>query len=177
MALSALLALSGCGAVHRVFGPSRSGTAAAAPASCPLAVILRPLANTAVFAPGATPRPENVAFYGVLDQVSSRCTAVPGAVQVRLTVDVIGQRGPAAKSDTVNLSYFVAVTAPGERVLQKQPLTVQVTIPPGKLRAGVTDRFTEVIPLQGYQPVNLTLDLGFQQSPTVIRFYRHFHGR
>jgi hypothetical protein len=175
-ALPLLFALAGCGlfgsAKSALFGPSK-----AADRTCPAAIILQPLANTAVFAPGAAPRPENVAFYGILDEVDSDCEAVPGAVRMRLTVDVIAQRGPAAKGDTADFTYFVAATAPGERILQKQPFTVRVTIPSDKLRAGVADRFDEVIPLSGYNANNLTLDLGFQQGPDVVDFYRHFRGR
>jgi hypothetical protein len=175
-ALPLLLALAGCG----VFGSAKSALFGASPAAdraCPAAIILQPLANTAVFAPGAAPRPENVAFYGILDEVDRSCEAVPGAVRMQLTVDVIAQRGPAAKGDSVDLTYFVAVTAPGERILQKQPFTVRVAIPPDKLRAGVADRFAEVVPLDGYQANTLTLDLGFQQGPEVVDFYHHFRGR
>lgn len=175
-ALPLLLALAGCG----VFGAANSalfGTPKTAQATCPSTIILQPLANTAVFVPGAAPRPENVAFYGLLDEVTSDCEAVPGALRVTLAVDVIAQRGPAAKGNAVDLTYFVALTAPGDRILQKRPFTVRVTIPPDKLRAGVSDRFAEVIPLAGYQPTALTLDLGFQQGPEVVEFYHHFRGR
>lgn len=169
-------ALAGCGAVgaakSRLFGKSKP-----AAASCPAAVILRPLANTAILAPGAAPRPENVAFYGILDEVDSRCEPQEGAVRVRLKVYVIAQRGPAARGGAADFTYFVATTAPGEKILQKQPLTVRVAIPPDKLRAGVTDRFEEVLPLAGYAPSALTIDLGFQQSPEAIEFYKHFRGR
>lgn len=170
-------ALAGCGAVgsvkSRVFGASQP-----AAADCPSTVILRPLANTATFAPGAAPRPENVAFYGLLDEVDSHCETLQGAVRVRLTVDVIAQRGPAAKgSNTADFTYFVAAVAPGEKILQKQPLAVRVTLPPDKLRAGVADHLEEVIPLAGTTAGALTIDVGFQQSPEAVNFYQHFRGR
>jgi hypothetical protein len=167
-ALPLLLALAGCG----MFGSAKPVEEA-----CPAATILRPLANTAVFAPGTAPRPENVAFYGILDEVESHCEAAPGAVRMRLAVDVIAQRGPAAKADAVDFGYFVAVTAPGDRILQKQSFAVRVTIPPDKLRAGVEDRFEQVIPLAGYKETDLTVNVGFQQGPEVVEFYHHFRGR
>ncbi|MGH7099730.1 MAG: hypothetical protein ACREE4_19035 [Stellaceae bacterium] len=172
LAVSLVLALTGL-RLFGLFGGSKSTEQA-----CPAAVILRPLANTAVFAPGAAPRPENVAFYGFLDEVDSRCEALQGAVRVHLTVDVIAQRGPAAGgNNTADFTYFVAAVAPGETILQKQPLAVRVTIPPGKLRAGVADRFDEVIPLAGTTASAVTIDVGFQQSPEAINFYQHFRGR
>jgi hypothetical protein len=171
MAVALVLALTGFNPFG-LFGKSKP-----AERTCPAAVILRPLANTALFAPGAAPRPENVAFYGLIDEVDSRCEALQGAVRMHLKVYVIAQRGPAARGNTATFTYFVATTAPGEKILQKQPLTVSVTLPPNKLRAGVTDTFEEVLPLAGYAASALTVDLGFQQSPEVVTFYHHFRGR
>lgn len=174
LAVPLVLALTGLN-LHPfgLFGGSKP-----AEQTCPAAIILRPLANTAVFAPGAAPRPENVTFYGLIDEVDSRCEAMQDAVRVHLTVDVIAQRGPAAKgSDTADFTYFVAAVGPGEKILQKQPLAVRVTIPPDKLRAGVADQFDEVIPLAGTTVSGVTIDVGFQQSPEAINFYQHFRGR
>ena len=146
-------------------------------ASCPTATILGPLAHTAVFAPGRERTPIGVAFYGLLDDVSIKCEAAGGALHVTLDVVVIGERGAAAGGGTeVNLDYFVAVTGPGEALLSKRTLPVTVGIPAGKKRAGVTDHFDETIPLSGLRPAQLTIDLGFQQSPEVVDFYRHFRG-
>jgi hypothetical protein len=170
-ALLGLLALAGCG-----WFSHESKTAAAA-AACPSAIILRPLANTAVFAPGLAPRPENVAFYGLLSEVDSSCTFSVGAVLMKLDVIVIGQRGPMAKADAVDLDYFVAVTTPQQEILSKKPFSVRIQLPPDKVRAGVTDHIDEEIPLDGHTGSDLTVDLGFQQSPEVVDFYRRFRGR
>jgi len=115
--------------------------------------------------------------YVILDEVDSRCRYAPGAVRMKLSVIVIGQRGPAAKGDSVDLNYFVAVTGPGDAILAKKPLGVHIVFPPNKKRAGVTDRFDEVIPLEGRNGSDLNLVAGFQQSPEVVDFYHHFRGR
>jgi hypothetical protein len=170
-ALLGLLALAGCSAL-----PFSS---AKPPQACPAAVILRPLANTAVFGPAASgePRPDNVAFYGLLSEVDRTCNYTADAVQVTLDVIVIGQRGPAAKSDAVDLTYFVAVTAPGQQILSKKPFSVHVVFEPDQIRSGVTDHIVETIPLAGRKGSDITLLLGFQQSPQVVEFYQHFRGR
>jgi hypothetical protein len=166
-----LLALAGCSSLP--FSSSKP------PQACPAAVILRPLANTAVFSPSVAgePRPDNVAFYGLLSEVDRSCDYTGDAVQMTLDVIVIGQRGPAARGDAVDLTYFVAVTAPGQQIIGKKPFSVHIAFDANQIRAGVTDHIVETIPLGGRKGTQITLLLGFQQSPQVVEFYKHFRGR
>lgn len=180
----ALAALFGCSWMPSAsslnpFSSKKSEGAAvgATAAACPTATILIPLAHTAVFAPGQEHNPFGVAFYGVLDDVSAKCQVSGGAVRVDLNVIIVGERGPSARGGTlVNFNYFVAVTGPNDAILSKRTLAVAVAIPAEKKRAGVTDHLEEVIPLAGLVPGQLTLDLGFQQTPEVVEFYRHYRG-
>lgn len=167
-ALLGLLALSGCG----FFSSSKPPTA-----PCPSAVILRPLANTAIFAAGIDARPENVAFYGLLSEVDRTCDYTNDAVRMTLDVVVVGQRGPAAKNDTVDLTYFVAVTAPNQTILSKKPFSVRIAFEPDQIRAGVTDHIVERVGLAGHKGSDISLLLGFQQTPQAVDFYKHFRGR
>ncbi len=168
--LLGLLALSGCGWFSSSASPPPAET-------CPSAVILRPLANTAVFGPAVERRPENVAFFGLLSEVDRKCDVVGDALRIDLDVIVIGQRGPAAKGGSVDLTYFVAVTGPDQSVLSKKPFTDRIAFEPNQIRAGVTDHIEETIALAGRRPSDLSIYLGFQQSPDVVDFYKHFRGR
>jgi hypothetical protein len=155
-----------------------SGGPGAPAASCPAPVILAPLKQTAVFAPGAEREPLGVAFYGILDDAKSECDVSGGSLRLSLDVVVIGEVGPAARgANMVNLQYFVAVTGPGQTILHKRSFADRIVIPAGKKRAGVTDHIEEVIPLAGAPVGQLGIVLGFQQSPEVVEFYRHFRGR
>jgi hypothetical protein len=175
-ALCGILALSGCSWMPSL--PAIHSPFSSAPGEpCPTTVILHPLRNTAVFPPGERLRPENVAFYGIFDDVSSKCEYSGGDARVALDVVVIGQRGPAAKSDAVDFDYFVAVTGPGGAILSKKPFSVHIALPQGRLRAGVSDHIEETIPLGGRKPNEFEIVLGFQQSPEVVYFYKHFRGR
>src|SRR4249919_962360 len=110
-----LAALSGCGWLP--FSTASNGPPAV---SCPSAAILRPLAQTAVFAPGAARQPMGVAFYGILSDVEAKCEPAGGALRVALDVVAVGERGPAGgKADGVDLQYFVAVTGPDQAILSK----------------------------------------------------------
>ena len=173
-------ALSGCGTISSLNPFSSSSPAAAAGATCPQAVILRPLANTAVFRPNAeSHRPLDVAFYGILSDVDAKCEPSGGGV-LRASLDVIiaAERGPAVGAENaVDLNYFVAVTGADQSILSKRSFTVHIAIPPGAKRAAVTDHIDEVINTGGRPPGDLNIDLGFQQSPDVVEFYRNFRGR
>jgi len=168
-ALLGLLALSGCS----WFSSSSPKTTEA----CPSAVILRPLANTAVFGPQQQRRPDNVAFYGLLSEVESKCEYSADAVQMILDVVVVGERGPATKGDSVDLTYFVAVTGPDQAILGKDTLGVRIAFDGPQKRAAVTDHFEKTIPLGGRKGTDLNVVLGFQQSPEVVDFYKRFRGR
>jgi hypothetical protein len=167
-ALLGLVALSGCG------GFSSSSTP---PETCPSAVILRPLANTAVFGSGSEARPDNVAFYGLLSEVDRKCDIAGDAVHMSLDVIIVGQRGPAAKGGVVDLTYFVAATGPNQTIISKKSFTVRIAFDPDQIRSGVTDHIEETIALAGHRGSDISLLLGFQQTPQVVDFYKHFRGR
>ena len=176
--LCALAALAGCGWVSSRFS-SFSGSSGPPPAACPSAVILRPLAQTAMFAPGAARQPMGVAFYGILSEVSAKCERAGDALRASLDVIIVGERGPAAagKADGLDLQYFVAVTGPDQAILSKRSFPVHIAIPADARRAGVTDHIEETIPLAGRSPGEINIVLGFQQTPEVVDFYRHYRGR
>jgi hypothetical protein len=173
VAVAGAVILAACG----LFGSSASTDEKPAPAACPAAAILRPLSQAAVFAPGAAAQPMGVAFYGILSEVQAKCEPAAGAVHVALDVVVVGERGPAAKGDSVNLQYFVAVTGPDQTILSKRSFPVSIAIAPGAKRAGITDHLEETIPLGGRSAGDVNIVLGFQQSPEAVEFYKHFRGR
>ena len=118
-----------------------------------------------------------MAFYGILSEVTSNCEISGDAARVKLDLVIVGERGPAARGNAVELDYFVAVTGPGESILGKKQFAVHIDIPPGERRAGVNDHIEETIPLAGRGPGDLTIAVGFQQRPDVVEFYKHFRGR
>jgi hypothetical protein len=172
LAFCSLLLLSGCD----LFGGSEPK--GPPPATCPTASILKPLQQTAIFAPGAARQPLGVGFYGVLVDVSVKCEGSGAALRASMDVVIIGERGPAAGGGTgIDLQYFVGVTGPNQAILSKQSYAVHVDIAANAKRGGVTDHIEQVIPLAGSGPGDVNIVLGFQQSPEVVEFYRHFRGR
>jgi hypothetical protein len=139
--------------------------------------VLRPLSNTAVFGPRPERRPENVAFYGLLSEAELKCDYAGDALRITLDAIVIGERGPASQGNSVDLQYFVAVTAPDQSVLSKRTFPVRIGLESNQKRAGITDHIEETIPLGGRKGADLNVVLGFQQGPEVVDFYKHFRGR
>jgi hypothetical protein len=173
--LLGLTLLSGCG----WFSSDEPATRPiVAPGTCPTAAILRPLTQTAVFAPGQSRQQAGVAFYGLLSEVDAKCERAGDALRLKLDVVVVGERGPAAgTAGAVDLWYFVAVTGPDQAILGKRLFPVHIEIPAGAKRAGISDHLEEIIPLGGRSAGELSVVLGFQQSPEAVEFYRTNRGR
>jgi len=168
--LIGLVALSGCGWIS-------SSSSSKPTEACPSAVILRPLANTAVFGPAPERRPDNVAFYGLLSEAQLKCEYTGDAMRMTLDVVIVGERGPAAKADLVDFQYFVAVTGSDQSILYKKTLPVRIVFDTPEKRAGITDHTENTIPLGGRNGADLSVFVGFQQSLEVVDFYKHFRGR
>src|SRR5207248_1879688 len=108
------------------------------PGTCPTAAILKPLSQTALFAPGQPHEPPGVAFYGLLSEVEAKCDRAGDAVRLALDVVVVGERGPAAGgASALDLWYFVAVTGPDQAVLGKRLFPVHIDILGRPKRAAV----------------------------------------
>ena len=168
--LMGLLAISGCGWLG-------SSSASKPTEACPSTVILRPLANTAVFGPAPERRPDNVSFYGLLSEAEAKCVYSGDVMRLVLDVVVVAERGPAAKADSADFQYFVAVTGPDQAILSKRPFPVRIVFDTPQKRSGVTDHIEETISLGGRQGTDLNIVVGFQQSPEVVDFYKKFRGR
>jgi len=112
-----------------------------------------------------------------LSEADLKCESSDDAIRIMLDVVVVGERGPAGKADSVDFQYFVAVTGPDQSILDKKEFPVRIVFDSPQKRAGVTDQIEEAIPLGGRKGTDLTVDLGFQQSPEVVDFYKRFRGR
>jgi hypothetical protein len=148
--------------------------------TCPIAVILHPLANTALFTPNIAPsdlKPPNVAWYGIYSDVSASCTMTGTTLHASLDNVIVAERGPAAHGNDIDLNYFVSLTGPNQAIFGKKSFSVHVTVPDKAKRSGVSDH-VEVAFSTGGQPLsNLNITVGLQESPQAIEFYKNFRGR
>ncbi|HYM74032.1 MAG TPA: hypothetical protein VET89_13710 [Stellaceae bacterium] len=145
--------------------------------SCPVAAVLKPLANTALFAPVPDKKPINVAWYGLFSDISVSCKISGDTLSASIDNIVVAERGPAVRGNDVDFSYFIALTTADQTILGKKMFAVHVTVPDRSKRGGVTDH-VEVAFNTGGRPVSdLNIMVGFQQTPEAIEFYKHYRGR
>jgi hypothetical protein len=71
----------------------------------------------------------------------------------------------------------VAVTGPDQTILSKKPFPIRIAFDTPQKRAGVTDHIEQTVPLGGRKAADLSVFVGFQQSPEVVDFYKRFRGR
>jgi hypothetical protein len=168
--------LTGCGSISMPF----FGKKAEKPATpaCPVAVILHPLANTAIFnVSGGDIKPLNVTWYGIFSDISASCTLSGNTLHASLDNIIVAERGPAVRGNDADFDYFVALTAGNQTILGKKPFAVHVTVPSASKRAGVNDHVEVAFDTGGHPVSDLNITVGFQQSPQAIEFYKHFRGR
>jgi hypothetical protein len=160
------------------FGGKKADNQAATQA-CPIAVILKPLANTVIFRPGtaAEPKPIDVMFYGIYSDISASCQPAGDGLHVALDSVIAAERGTAAQGNDIDLTYFVSLTASDQTVLGKKSFGVRVSLPDRAKRGGVNDHVEMVFPTGGRPISDLNITAGFQQTQQTIQFYKNFRGR
>jgi hypothetical protein len=147
--------------------------------ACPVAVVLRPLANTPIFnQTGGDLKPINVAWFGVFSDISATCNITGDTLHASLDNIVVAERGPAARGNDVDVSYFIALTSADQTtVLGKKSFSVHVTLPDKAKRGGVSDHVEVAFATGGRQMSDLNITVGLLQTPDAIEFYKHFRGR
>jgi hypothetical protein len=173
LAAFGLASLASCSWVPFVGKKADKG---AAPA-CPIAVILKPLANTAVFGPNAELKPLNVSWYGIYSDISVTCNVNGDTLVATLDNVIVAERGPAAHGNDVDLNYFVSLTGPDQSILGKKTFAVHVAVPDKAKRGGVSDHVEVAFNLGGRPVSDLNITAGFQESQQAVEFYKNFRGR
>lgn len=129
--LLALALLAGCGSFKEARLADLSN-----PAPCPNVFVLDDAARRIDFA--GEPGLDTVAWSAELLDVRSSCRyAEDSPIRAELEIDIAVGRGPAAAGETVDVTYFVAVTRTNRDLIGKEEFTVPVTIKEGG-RAVVT---------------------------------------
>jgi hypothetical protein len=168
-----LAALSACSWIPFV---GKKSPEAAAPA-CPVAAVLRPLANTVIFAPNGEKKPLYVAWFGIFSDIAASCTATGDTLHASLDNILVAERGPSVRGNDVDLNYFVALTTADQTILGKKTFAVHIAVPPGEKRGAVTDHVEVAFNLGGHPLSDLNILVGLQESPDAIEFYKHYPGR
>jgi len=130
-----------------------------------------------MFGPGAEQKPLYVAWSGLFSDITATCRVEGDTLHASLDNVIIGERGPAGRSNDVDFNYFVALTALDQSILGKKLFSVHVTVAPDAKRAGVTDHVEVAFSTGGRALSDLNLMVGFQLTPDAVQFYKQYRGR
>jgi hypothetical protein len=111
-----------------------------------------------------------------ITSLSGTCTLVSrnSAVQVTVAMGAEAMRGPAAPGRTVEVPYFVAVSAPNEEVLDKAVYTLAVEFPENVQRARMRgEEIRLLLPVTPERPAaSYTVHVGFQLTEQELALNR-----
>lgn len=169
-ALAAALVLAAGG----LSGCSSAAQDAQAQRFCPPGVTVTDAATLTRFKPGAGRDPTDVQFQAELGKIETVCKfASKGGVSIDMRVAIAVGEGPAAQNRTAQLSYFVAIIAPGRQVLARKEFAADYTFTGNRNRLVGLEELTQEIPgitdiqAQGYQ-----IAVGFVLSPDELNYNR-----
>jgi hypothetical protein len=177
LATATLLALAGCETLGFTSGGTGEAPAVARPVvQCPR--VATP-ADTGDLVRFRTPDSRDLTELVVsarITSLSGTCTLVNrnAAVQVTVALGVEAMRGPAAPGRTIQVPYFVAVSAPNQEVLDKAVYTLTVEFPQNVQRARMRgEEIRLVLPVNPERPAaTYTVHVGFQLTEQELALNR-----
>jgi hypothetical protein len=154
------LVLAGCG----LFGRNVDmGMSEAMKQKCPPVGIVAHTGQLTRFA-GSGRETGDVAFRAALTDLKVVCTSPKdgGAVNARITFDILVEPGPAASAGSATLQYFVALTGDGKTVLRKDVYDSAHSLAAGPSRSRETLEAT--VPVKGDEMTYEEILIGLQLS-------------
>jgi hypothetical protein len=146
--------------------------------SCPTAGVVAELRRHQVYRDGPGRDLTDLRFTAGFGDVRGDCGYDRDNLDVELTVPVVAERGPALDVNSVDIEYFVAVTGPDRRILNKQPFHVRLDFSGGKNRANAIDELViDRIKLpKGVDGGAYAIEVGFQLTPQEVEENRRRGG-
>ena len=161
-------ACGGGGFFDRMFSGSSAPTV-----TCPEVSKVADVARLTRFVPGGRDLTD-VAFEAAVGKLGGNCSrGEGGSVDVQLTVEFIGSRGPADKTRKAPFAYFVAIVDRNDNILAREQFDTGIGFPGNQSRNAITEELDENIPLQKDQQGNqFRVFVGFVLTPEEIAYNR-----
>jgi hypothetical protein len=133
---------------------------------CPRVAVVPELGHTTIYREGPGRDLTDVRYSAEISDARGSCNYDHAGVGIDMTVDIVGERGPAADGDGTDVQYFVAITDPQRNILAKEVFPTRIQFRPNQQRAGIREEVEERIPLpEGTVGADYSILLGFQLSP------------
>jgi len=115
----------------------------------------------------------DVMFDAFIGDINGKCESSDTGVTVKMTVDFIASRGPAAKNGKATFAYFVAITDSKDNVLTREQFDTYIDFPGNKTRNGIREELEEKIPLSaGQRGDDFRVYVGFVLSRDELAYNR-----
>jgi hypothetical protein len=164
--LAALLtvgaALGGCG----------TKIADAGTPACPRVALLADAAHMTVFRDGPGRDLTDIVYDADLGRISGQCvyTHDKSKVTVEMRLAITAKRGPADRSRSAALPYFVAVVDNQSHVLARQEFDTTIAFQPDQTQAGTLEELEQIIKLNKDQPgSDFQVMVGFRLTPEQLK--------
>ncbi len=174
IALTGMLFLGACSGsvdtdLSSVFGK------APPPPPCPQVAVLPNADIITIFQDGPGRDLVDVLFEGVIAPVGGECVYEDdnSLVAVELILRLGSVKGPAARTQRQDFSFFVAIADKSNRVLNKKVFLSPIQIPEGRRRAAVHEEIVQRIPLpSGRHGGDYKVIVGFQLTAEELNYNR-----
>ncbi|MCC7305758.1 MAG: hypothetical protein IT558_05810 [Alphaproteobacteria bacterium] len=146
--------------------------------ACPAVEIVEPLNMFNEFADPKKTTPDTLVTHAELTKTASTCTYGPKSVTVDVRLAFKGLVGPQGRTggiDTPEFSYpyFVAIAAPGGKILAKEVFAAPMTFEPGMDNQVYTENLRQIIPFASQtQGAAHKVLLGFQLGEGQLAYNR-----
>jgi hypothetical protein len=140
------------------------------PGPCPSAALLQGAESASIYVPGSEQGPDDLELAIALNDLLSACQPTEDGMDVALAFNIFAQTGPAHRPDPIRLSYFLATVGPEGRIVDKQLLDTEVTVPAGQDAVGLREALTLRLPGVGEDEASrYRVYVGLQLDETVRR--------
>lgn len=162
------LLLGGCETLRSIdFNPKPE-----LPPGCPRAVVAEDAGRLIRFAGGGRELAD-VDFEAEIVDVTGTCGYDGDTVDVEMQVQIAARRGPAGKTDTAALNYFVAIARSDKTILAREAFDASIDIPNDEAGNSIIDEIDQTIPLHEDETgEDYVIIVGFELTPEELKFNR-----
>jgi hypothetical protein len=144
---------------------------------CPNVEVPRDVGAVTRFHPGPGRDPIDVLLEAWVESVKGQCTLDDNNLLVDLTVKVVTRRGPADRTESAEIPYFVAISDLQHNILSRQSFN---TTAPYVSRKSISfeDILTLTIPMtKGVEPESFLIYVGLELNEEELKYNRNKNKR
>ncbi|MBI1273105.1 MAG: hypothetical protein GC131_03350 [Alphaproteobacteria bacterium] len=135
---------------------------------CPQVAVVRELARYIDHGRADVQNSDTLVAEAVMTGIEGDCGFEDDGIDIDFNLNVIARRGPGLGGDRVSLPYFIAVLGPGDQIIEKKQVSLEIKLDEGK-PTEKKEKLDVYIPYgQDKDPGQYRVWLGFQLSEQQV---------